>query len=143
MSTESKRAYRFDYLKSEEWKTVRLEALAREDAKCQCCGDRSLTNDAHHVWYPKFIRRTRAHHLVILCRPCHDLLHSLFPECKTSDKVKGWTIWQLFHKSINRWRMEKSDTILAARGIKIPDVRHMRARLKELESKQAGSNIAT
>ena len=77
MSTSRKHEYRFKYLKSDEWLTVRAEALVREDACCQICGLRDLSNDAHHVAYPPSFWDTKAYHLVILCRPCHDLCHEI------------------------------------------------------------------
>jgi len=72
MGIEGKHAYRFVYLKSEKWQNVRIEALAREGGKCQICGEESISNDAHHVWYPESIWETRSENLVILCRPCHE-----------------------------------------------------------------------
>lgn len=77
MGTARQHEYRFKYLKSDEWLTVRAEALVREDACCQICGLRDLSNDAHHVAYPPSFWDTRAYHLVVLCRPCHDLCHSI------------------------------------------------------------------
>lgn len=77
MKTARKHEYRFKYLKSDEWSTVRAEALVREDACCQICGLRDLSNDAHHVAYPPSFWDTKAYHLVILCRPCHDLCHEI------------------------------------------------------------------
>lgn len=107
MSIEGKHSYRFGYLKSEQWATVRLEALAREKGKCQICGEESLSNDAHHIWYPENIYETTEAQLVILCRPCHDFLHSLIPECKTSDEQEGRECWLKFSNAIRVWRNQK------------------------------------
>lgn len=107
MSIEAKHAYRFGYLKSEQWANVRLEALAREKAKCQICGEESLSNDAHHMWYPDNIYETREFHLVILCRPCHDFIHAMIPECKTSDEEQGRSHWLRFFNAIKIWRDQK------------------------------------
>ena len=107
MSIESKHAYRFGYLKSEQWSNVRLEALAREKGRCEICGEESISNDAHHVWYPKNIYETTERHLVILCRPCHNFIHSMLPECKHRDEEKGIKDWLNFKNAILTWRAEK------------------------------------
>lgn len=108
MSIEGQHAYRFGYLKSEQWKTVRVEALAREKGKCQICGEESISNDAHHIWYPANIYETTERHLVILCRPCHDFLHTMLPECKTRDEETGIAQWNKFRSAIIVWKMDKS-----------------------------------
>lgn len=101
MGANRKHEYRFKYLKSDEWKTVRSEALLREDACCQICGFRDLSNDAHHIAYPDSFWDTQPYHLVILCRPCHDLAHVLLgfdgdkDHClrrflEVSEAIKGW-----------------------------------------------------
>lgn len=77
MSVDRKAHYRFVFLRSEKWKSVRLETLAREKAKCRICGYESICNDAHHVYYPESVWDTKPHDLVILCRPCHSLIHTI------------------------------------------------------------------
>ena len=111
MSIESKHAYRFGFLKSDEWTCVRLEALLREKGMCQVCGDESIFNDAHHIWYPENIYETEECHLVILCRPCHSLIHSLFPHCKTSDEGIGRSTWTSFRNAFEAWRISKRPEI--------------------------------
>lgn len=76
-SVVKKHEYRFRFLKSHEWKTVRLRALARDKGRCRLCRFRDLSNDAHHVWYDQNVWDTKAIHLVTLCRPCHDLVHAV------------------------------------------------------------------
>lgn len=101
MNVNRKHDYRFVYLHSEEWKNVRTEALARENAKCQLCGFKSTSNDAHHVWYPSKLWDTSAEDLIILCRDCHELVHQIItiqPDRGTSfrafkiiiDAIKEW-----------------------------------------------------
>jgi len=114
-----KHAYRFVYLKSEEWKNVRVEALAREHAKCEICGVEDISNDAHHVYYPKSFWETTVDHLVILCRPCHNVAHALI---KNGKKTPGESIseWKAIIKALQVWRSEKAqwiedpDAIMAA-----------------------------
>jgi ribosomal protein L37AE/L43A len=108
MSIEGKHSYRFGYLKSEKWQAVRLEALVREKAKCQICGEESISNDAHHVWYPKSIWDTTEMHLVVLCRSCHEFIHEMLPECKTDDEEKGRQHWVKFRNAILAWRQSKT-----------------------------------
>lgn len=107
MGIEAKHAYRFEYLKSEKWSTVRIEALAREKGKCQICGEESIHNDAHHVWYPESIWDTTETHLVVLCRCCHEFLHVMLPECKTGDEESGKAQWTRFRNAIIVWRLNK------------------------------------
>lgn len=75
MSVATKHAYRFGYLKSEEWGYVRAEVLARDNATCAICSIRSLSNDVHHYRYPRNIWDTTASYCVTLCRECHDTVH--------------------------------------------------------------------
>ena len=107
MGIEAKHSYRFGYLKSEQWQNVRLEALAREKALCQICGEESISNDAHHIWYPENIYETTEAHLVILCRPCHDFIHAMIPECKTNSEEEGRSHWYRFSNAIRVWRDKK------------------------------------
>lgn len=107
MSIEGKHSYRFGFLKSDRWKAVRLEALAREGGKCQICGEESIYNDAHHIWYPKAIYDTTEKHLVVLCRPCHNFIHTMLPECKTEDESEGVGQWNKIRNAIIVWRKEK------------------------------------
>lgn len=107
MSIEGKHHYRFQYLKSEQWQTVRIEALARDKARCQICREESIHNDAHHIWYPENIWETTVDHLVILCRGCHGFIHDMVPECKTNDEEVGRAHWAKFGNAIKAWRCDK------------------------------------
>jgi hypothetical protein len=128
MSIESKHAYRFGYLKSEKWKTVRLEALVREKGKCQICGEESISNDAHHIWYPKSIYDTTEKNLVVLCRACHSFVHQMVPECKTNDEEKGIREWNRFRNAIFVWRQDKSDLFLIRTDIRDEPNQYIRIR---------------
>lgn len=77
MGLDAKHAYRFGFLKSEEWEGIRLTALAANGAKCFICGKIDWSNDAHHVRYPKRWKETQTKHLRILCRKHHELVHSI------------------------------------------------------------------
>lgn len=77
MGIEAKHAYRFGFLKSEEWEGIRLVALATNGAKCFICGKVDWSNDAHHVKYPKRWGKTLTKHLRIMCRKHHNLVHKM------------------------------------------------------------------
>lgn len=67
--------YRDVYLKSEPWKQVRNKKAKHHDT-CAACGA-SGPLDAHHLIYPKNILKTKARHLRMVCRRCHDAIHEL------------------------------------------------------------------
>lgn len=50
---------------------------------------------------------TREHHLVILCRPCHDFIHQMIPECKTKNESEGKAHWTRYSNAIREWRRAK------------------------------------
>lgn len=107
MNVNSKYIYRFKYLKSEQWKRLREQVLVRENGRCQICGDESISNDVHHVWYPTSIYRTTEKQLVVLCRPCHTFVHAMLPTCKTNDEEVGRSQWIKFRNAIDSWRVQK------------------------------------
>lgn len=78
MGIAAKHAYRFGYLKSEQWQNVRAEVLARNNGRCVICMAQSLSNDVHHLRYPKNVWHTKPIHCVLLCRRCHELVHSFY-----------------------------------------------------------------
>lgn len=121
MSIAAKHAYRFGYLKSEAWKTVRLEALARANGYCNICSARSLSNDAHHFHYPKNIWNTKVDHLVILCRECHRLVHEL-EENSPRRRFKDDDDKQL-RKDRHRWRKIKYTLTPTRRSGDMPSLR--------------------
>lgn len=146
MSIEGKHAYRFKYLKSDQWQTVRLEALAREGGKCQVCGLESVFNDAHHIWYPASVWETTEEHLAILCRPCHELLHALLPESKTEDEGIGREAWIRFRNAIQGWQILKKSAPEFQGPIRAKDLREayerVKAQLLELQTKDRNSLIS-
>ena len=74
-SIARRHAYRFGYLKSEHWANLRLAKLAEQDACCQACDHRDLSNDVHHVLYRESLYDTSLDDLVVLCRDCHERVH--------------------------------------------------------------------
>ena len=108
MGIEHKHAYRFVFLRSEEWKDVRYEALAREQMRCQICNEENFSNDAHHVYYPKNIWDTEAGDVVILCRDCHEMVQALFYQQK--DRKAGLVKFNNIVAVIQKWFSSKSIT---------------------------------
>ncbi|MBF0345719.1 MAG: HNH endonuclease [Nitrospirae bacterium] len=66
----------YEYLKSPEWKALRLQALQRANFKCQRCAS---TNNlqGHHVRYPKVYRNDHIDNIMIVCRQCHEKKHGI------------------------------------------------------------------
>ncbi len=84
MGIEHKHIYRFAYLKSDQWQSVRLEAIVRDNGECQLCGENiGSSADAHHIFYPKSFWNTKPMHLVTLCRSCHGYIHDHPPKATT------------------------------------------------------------
>lgn len=116
MGIEQKHAYRFGYLKSEEWQTVRVEALARTDAVCQICGFRSIHNDAHHVHYPDSVWDTKQEDLVILCRKCHELMHEILEIIpKQKERQDSFRNFRIISESVAKWGSSKINEMEARR----------------------------
>lgn len=62
-----------EYLKSETWKELRIQALERASFKCEFCGAPAI--NAHHVKYSKNTDPLEA--LVAVCIRCHWLAHGV------------------------------------------------------------------
>lgn len=77
MGIEAKHAYRFGFLKSEEWRTMRLICLGMDEGKCVVCSKYDPSNDAHHLFYRGEWINTKPQDLVTLCRECHTKVHEL------------------------------------------------------------------
>lgn len=87
MGIAEKHAYRFGFLKSDQWESIRLKALVRDGGRCQVCYTQSPFNDVHHHRYRKCWRDTKITDLVTLCRQCHELVHWLM---KNHPELSGW-----------------------------------------------------
>lgn len=67
-----------EYLNSKKWKKKRLMALNHYGRKCdKCKATGSL--DVHHLTYKRFGKELLSD-LQILCRKCHDEVHSIEPK---------------------------------------------------------------
>lgn len=66
-----------DMIKDERWKNKRIEVLEAKGYICLCCGEREGL-EVHHTYY-KFGKKPWEYpteDLVVLCRKCHNKVHS-------------------------------------------------------------------
>lgn len=103
MSIEGKEYYRNVFLQSDEWKLLRLDALAASGAFCRLCAKRDIHNDAHHITYRNGIWNTTADDLVILCRDCHELIHSLQTASSKDFKITDESRFKAIADVIHHW----------------------------------------
>lgn len=64
--------YRNEYLKSDEWKTLR-DSIIGSGCDCQCCL-KVKANDVHHMVYRNIVDVT-VKDLIPVCRGCHEYIH--------------------------------------------------------------------
>ena len=64
--------YREEYLKSNEWKTLR-DTIIGSGCDCQCCKN-VKASDVHHMVYRNIVDIT-LDDLIPVCRTCHNILH--------------------------------------------------------------------
>lgn len=62
-----------DYIKSPEWKKLRLRVLSKAGYKCSLCG-RSAEH-VHHLYYPKRYEDDKIKYLIAVCKDCHIAIH--------------------------------------------------------------------
>lgn len=62
-----------EYLQSPLWQRKRLLALKRANFRCQSC-NREGRLEVHHTTYAQ-LGREQMHHLLVLCRQCHQNEH--------------------------------------------------------------------
>lgn len=86
--------YRTIYLHSDHWKCLRQKKLEADGKFCQirgenCLGSKNL--DVHHVAY-KHIYDVELSDLQVVCRNCHERLHSKNTQKKKNKKHKLFAI---------------------------------------------------
>lgn len=62
------------YLNSSKWYNIRMKALEYYGKKCAKCDQYGV--DVHHLNYPEIQGEEEMEDLCVLCRPCHDAIHS-------------------------------------------------------------------
>lgn len=85
----SRAQYRRDYLRSDEWKWTRKQAIRYHGTRCHDCHlDAGRYPDVHHVTYDRLGNENIVTDLVVLCRRCHDKRHEV-PAPPIGDKDGG------------------------------------------------------
>ena len=66
-----------EFLKTEYWKSIRINVLKRDGYKCVCCQSKSKLQ-VHHTTY-KHLGKEYLHmeELVTVCRMCHEITHGI------------------------------------------------------------------
>lgn len=80
--------YRFGYLKSEHWQSIRLSKMASARGRCYRCLKTNSGNDVHHLCY-RNIYDVQLSDLVVLCRECHTKFHEVLS--KHREELMGLT----------------------------------------------------
>lgn len=95
------RSYRTTYLKSDHWRTKRIETIVARGHRCELCGTRKNGLDVHHLSYKRLFNESVSD-LRVLCRDCHKNVHALmakYPKLKKQHNAKQWyIIWTHFRK---------------------------------------------
>lgn len=87
--------YRDTYLKSDDWKSLRLIAIqknANSGGVCPICARRVESLDVHHLKYRRLFNVTPKD-LKAVCRECHDKIHELlkkYPKMKYLNREVLW-----------------------------------------------------
>lgn len=63
------------YLDSQHWSDLRLEAINRSNRRCEAC-QKPGKLDGHHLIYPDNLKSCTVDDIMALCRRCHDLWHN-------------------------------------------------------------------
>lgn len=82
MSIAGKHWYRFEFLKSDEWRDFRLQIITDCCGKCFCCGLTDPSNEARQF--------------VVLCRGCHEMIHKLVLPTGAKNESARELAWKRF-----------------------------------------------
>jgi len=84
----SRREYREEYLKTEEWREKSRYILER-DPICRAC-DKHKSSDAHHLTYENLPFEDLNKDIIGVCRACHNKIHSweVTARCKDIRRLK-------------------------------------------------------
>ena len=77
-----------EYLKSEEWKTLRKKKHNKSKGRCAICKNSKNLN-IHHLFYRQDLSKTELSDLRLLCKRCHKLVHELEKNGKIIYKNKN------------------------------------------------------
>lgn len=84
----TRKEYREEYLKSEEWNNLRNTILGTSP-DCQCCGKKAT--DVHHMIYRNIVD-IKITDLIPVCRECHDYIHQAIKDGWISQDTKDLDI---------------------------------------------------
>lgn len=84
------------FLDSDFWRNISHECKKRDGFQCRKCRCKT-TLQAHHIYYPEDWHQTQLHHLMTVCRRCHEHIHTLAPL-----KPSGWLedLTRKVHKTV-------------------------------------------
>lgn len=108
----TRKEYREEYLKSEEWKSLRNLVLSSSPG-CQCCKKRAT--EVHHMTYRNIVD-IKITDLLPVCRACHNLIHDaikdgyidLSPENLEDNKRKSLSLNEdKEYADYRKWLTEK------------------------------------
>lgn len=88
--------YREEYLKSDEWKTLRSQVLDTKPL-CQCC-QKNIASDVHHMVYRNIVD-VKITDLLPVCRGCHEYIHTAIDDGYISQDVRDLDIIKI--KTLN------------------------------------------
>lgn len=119
----NRREYREEYLKSDEWKSLR-SIIMDSKPSCQCCD--AQATDVHHMVYRNLVD-IKITDLLPVCRSCHDEIHRaidceyISQDVNFIDDIKEKTIninkdeeyknWKLWYNSKHLLSEEEIETI--------------------------------
>lgn len=102
----TRQEYRQEYLKSDEWKSLR-STIMNSKPDCQCCFKEAC--DVHHMVYRNFVD-TKILDLLPVCRSCHNLIHLAIDSGYISQKpeevelIKEKTVGIINDQEFKEWR---------------------------------------
>jgi 5-methylcytosine-specific restriction endonuclease McrA len=99
----TRHAYRFGFLKSEEWQGHRKIILSERKTRCNICSKRSWENDVHHLRYRKGLYVKIRSDFQVLCRRCHSIVHFVLDHRKAMGaKDNHRRFWRNTRRSVVR-----------------------------------------
>jgi hypothetical protein len=102
----NRQEYREEYLKSDEWKSLR-NIVMNSKPLCQCCS--KTASDVHHLVYRNLVD-IKITDLLPVCRSCHDTIHKAI-DCQyisqnpnDIDSIRENTLGILNDEKYNEWK---------------------------------------
>ena len=99
--------YRDVYLKSDDWKNLRLLRLLKSNYVCAICAVTSECLDVHHVNY-RNLHDVQTTDLRALCRPCHNKVHALMKKYPKLKKEQNNIQWRTVQQHLSPFLHGKS-----------------------------------